>query len=205
VSLAQFTAGVRYWQTTGWPLDFHNSDYNTLAAQNPLGTFTDGWWALILRRLHDWRATRPVSHATITANFQQRRLGLQQAWATSCAPVIGNDISSVPWEQVQAFATLASQLKPDTSLPVLTSKFCHFLLPRVFPVIDGTAMGVYWPQYETHYNLVQQEWNTTPSVDQANLRLQMLTEIRATGQQVSPHFPVETKIVELALIGRFHP
>lgn len=205
VTLADFNAGIRYWRTTGWPLDFHNNDYNSLAAQNPNGNFSPPWWAATLRRLHQWKATRPVAGATITARFNQFQTALQQAWVTSCAPVISSDLSVVPWHQVQPFTDLVSQLKPDTSMPVLTSKFCHFLMPRVFPVVDGKAMGVYWPQYEHHYNLAQQEWNATASVDQDILRQLMVVEIQASGQQVSPHFPMENKIVELALIGRFHP
>ncbi|MFG3685447.1 hypothetical protein [Micromonospora sp. NPDC047740] len=36
----QFAAGVRWWQTkTSWPNDFHNSDYEMLAAQSPDGDF----------------------------------------------------------------------------------------------------------------------------------------------------------------------
>jgi hypothetical protein len=205
VNQADFIAGMRYWATTSWPPDYHNADYNSLAAQNPHGNFTDQWWDATLRRLNQWKATRPVAGATITALFQDHRTALQNAWIASCEPVINSDISAVPWKQIESFAFLASQLKPNAPMPVFTSKFCHFLMPRVFPVVDGKAMGVYWPDYEAHYTFVQLEWNTTAPADQATLRLQMMKEIQTTGQQVSPHFPMETKIVELALIGRFHP
>lgn len=205
VNQVDLAAGMRYWATTGWPADYHNADYNVLAAQNPLGNFTNQWWVATLRRLNQWKATRPVAGATITALFNQHRAALQNAWAASCVPVLNSDISAVSWQQIQSFAVLASQLKPNAPMPVFTSKFCHFLLPKVFPVVDGKAMGIYWPQYKAHYMLMQLEWNTTAPADQALLRQQMTTAIQSTGQQVSPYFPMETKIAELALIGRFHP
>ena len=85
VTSDDLNSGVRYWRTTGWPLDFHNNDYTALAAQNPNGNFSAQWWAATLSRLHQWRATRPVKGAEITARFNQLQTALQQAWTTSCA------------------------------------------------------------------------------------------------------------------------
>jgi hypothetical protein len=44
IDTAQLAAGVRWWRTeTRWPKDFHNADYEVLAAQNPDGAFLDDW------------------------------------------------------------------------------------------------------------------------------------------------------------------
>ena len=114
VTLADFNAGIGYWRTTGWPLDFHNNDYITLAAQNPNGNFSPPWWAATVRRLHQWKATRPVpgnDYRTL-----QRTSG-SSATSLGCVvcSVVNSDIGAVPWQQRRPFADLVSQLKPDTS------------------------------------------------------------------------------------------
>ncbi|WP_329007645.1 hypothetical protein OG271_18195 [Micromonospora rifamycinica] len=109
----QFVAGVRWWQTrTSWPNDFHNSDYEVLAAQNPDGDFRDSWWAGFLSRLTAWNALRPHSQADVTSRFTEHRDELSRTWHQACAPVKDLDITAVTWDQVRTFPEVVAWLKP---------------------------------------------------------------------------------------------
>jgi hypothetical protein len=44
---------------------------------------------------------------------------------------------------------------------VFPSKFCHFLLPRIFPVVDNRAASGS-PTYEKYFNLIKRTWEITP-------------------------------------------
>ncbi|MEU8211738.1 hypothetical protein AB0B85_21360 [Micromonospora sp. NPDC049044] len=203
----QFAAGVRWWQTkTSWPNDFHNSTYKVLAVQNPGGDFRDDWWAGFLRRLTVWKALRPLSQADVTRLLNENRDDLARTWHEACAPVQDMDITGVTWAQVQAFTAVVARLKPVKSeSPVFPSKFCHFLLPRIFPVFDNAAVGGTCT-YEAYFNVIKHAWETTPSALQAELIADLSRLIEGHGGG-PPHenFPMATKITELALIGRRHP
>lgn len=188
-----------------WASDLGNADYEKWARQNPGGNFTLTWWQQYqLPRLTDWHAIRPYSGAELTTRFVQSASALSAAWQVACAPYLERDITSVTWRQIMAFPDEAGKIKPgkDPS-PVFTSKFCHFLLPRIFPVVDNEAVGGGWRTYQAYFRFVQYEWNTTDASTRADLTA-ALTE--ATGSmQLYSGYPVATKIVELRLIGRNHP
>jgi hypothetical protein len=103
-----------------------------------------------------------------------------------------------------AFPNEVGKIKPthDPS-PVFTSKFCHFLLPNVFPVVDNLAVGGGWRNYQTYFRFVQYEWSSTDPSTRADL-VTALTKAAGTTQLYSG-FPVVNKIVELRLIGRSNP
>jgi hypothetical protein len=128
------------------------------------------------------------------------------AWAEACEPYLGDDITSVTWEQVSAFPTLVATIKPTRShSPVFASKFCHFLLPRVFPVVDNEGLGNRWPTYDRYFRHVQDEWIATgPAVRTAMIRT-LTRRIEATGASVFLGYPFVNKVMELRLIGRQHP
>jgi hypothetical protein len=67
------------------------------------------------------------------------------------------DITGVTWAQASGYADLVGEIKPMKGLPspVFTSKFCHFLLPKVFPVVDSEGSGNRWPRYQQYFNQVQ--------------------------------------------------
>jgi hypothetical protein len=96
------------------------------------------------------------------------------------------------------------RLKPTRS-PVFPSKFCHFLLPKVFPVVDGLALAGHPHTCEAYFRLVKGTWETTAQNTQQCLIAEIADLITESGQSLDPAFPVVTKIVELALIGRNHP
>lgn len=202
-----FVAGVRWWQTqTSWPNDFHNSDYKVLAAQNPNGNFRDIWWASFLPRLSTWRALRPVSQADVTARLIANRGDLTRAWRQACEPVKDVDITGVTWDQVRAFPEVVARLKPLKSVsPVFPSKFCHFLLPRIFPVFDNEAVGGSCT-YEAYFNLIKHMWEAAPAALRAELVAELSQLIEDHSERpLFENFPMATKITELALIGRRHP
>ncbi len=46
---------------------------------------------------------------------------------------------------------------------MFTAKFCHFLLPTVFPLVDRAVMGLpFGTRYQAHFEGVQREWAETP-------------------------------------------
>jgi hypothetical protein len=202
VDRREFTAGVRWWRTkTGWPSDFHNADYEVLAAQNPDGAFQDDWWAGFLPRLTLWRALRPFSRAEVTDLLVANRDDLAGAWHQACASVRDKDITGVTWDQVREFPEVVARLKP-TSSPVFPSKFCHFLLPRIFPVFDNLAVGGS-RNYERYFNLIKGTWEVTPADLQASLIAELTQLVEDDGRSpLYVGFPMTTKITELALIGR---
>jgi hypothetical protein len=201
----EFLDGATFWNTsTKWPADFHNSDYRKWSDENPRGNFTEEWWTGFLPTLNRWKATRNAQ-VDVSDRFRELAKDLGEAWRQSCEPYLTEDISTVTWEQVQAFPTVVAAIKPlKHPSPVFTSKFCHFLLPRVFPVVDNLGLGNKWPMYETYFALVQDEWRSTPELVQQQLKARLSEIVEATGDSVFPGFPITNKIVELSLIGRHH-
>jgi hypothetical protein len=206
--LQELQAGIAFWRKkadANWPTDFHNADYRKWAAEKR--DFSDDWWTPFLRRLHDWIAIRPATYAEVTERFVERRDALSLAWATHCAPYRDLDIAGVTWEQVGGFADLVGEIKPMKGLdsPVFTSKFCHFLLPAVFPVVDNEGSGNRWPRYHQYFDHVQSLWASTPDETRATLMAAITDAVESAGAELNPEFPMVNKIVELRLIGRQHP
>ena len=206
--IREFQSGLAFWQTkidVDWPADFHNADYKKWATERR--DFSDEWWTPFRRRLHDWRAIRPATYAEVTSRFIERRDALSLAWAAHCVPYRDLDITGVTWVQVGGFADLVGEIKPMKGLasPVFTSKFCHFLLPRVFPVVDNEGSGNRWPRYQQYFNHVQSLWASTSDDNRADLIAAMTGAVESRGDELSPDFPMVNKIVELQLIGRQHP
>jgi hypothetical protein len=204
----ELQTGIAFWRTkldVKWPADFHNAEYKQWA--NEKCDFSDAWWTPFRRRLHDWIAIRPATYEQVTTRFVERRDALAQTWAECCAPYRDLDITSITWAQVGGFADLVGEIKPMKGLasPVFTSKFCHFLLPRVFPVVDNEGSGNRWPQYQKYFNHVQSLWASTPDDTRATLIATMTEAVESAGAELNPEFPLVNKIVELRLIGRQHP
>jgi len=199
----ELLAGIRYWRTTQWPRDFHNQYYQQkLMPMNPRGVFNDEWWQQFLPVLVDWSATRPKRHDQLTERARSRFQRLTEAWSTFVAPHLNEDIAVVDWSHVHAFPGVVGEVKAVRS-PVFTSKFCHFLAPAIFPVVDNRAMGNPFSSYADYYQTARQEWLGTDSTTQDEL-VTKLTE--AIGP--SPPFdayPMKCKLIELCLIGRRNP
>lgn len=207
-AVRELRAGAAFWRTTNWPRDFHNSDYERWFQENPKGDFTTEWWNRFLKKqLHPWIATRGDTHAAITARFLQNAAALRESWQTVCASHLAHDhdISAVTWEEIRPFPDLVAKLKPtrNPSL-VFTSKFCHFLLPKIFPVGDNLVLGVgQWP-YERYFRHVQRERVSNGVVTQTELVAELTRLIEDRGSRVYSRFPMINKIAELRIIGRRH-
>ena len=204
-AMRELADGVAFWRShPRWPLDFHNGEYQKWARENPHGNFTLEWWQQYqLPRLTRWIATRPYGGADLTPRFIDRTSALCTA-ADGLRPFLGRDISTVTWTEIEAFPNEVAKIKPTRApSPVFTSKFCHFLLPRVFPVVDNAAIGGIWQTYGDYFKFVRDEWSSTDAVTRAAL-VAALT--KAVGvKELFSGFPVTNKVIELRLMGRRHP
>jgi len=199
LTTTEFERGVAYWlNETKWDRDFHNGFYTTMAETNPHGAFDDNWWAGFLPVLRAWIATRPKGSAFLTPRAQERFAAMSTAWALCVEPRLGEDIASVEWRDVAAFPALVAEIK-DVASPVFASKFCHFLAPRIFPIVDNAAMGNPYSIYEAGFNAYRSEWHSTGEAVCESLvsRLSALIE-----GPLAVDFPMTGKVVELCLIGR---
>jgi len=199
LTATELEQGLAYWRTTAWPRDFHNGFYRTMAETNPHGAFDDAWWAGFLPVLRAWIATRPKSSAFLTPRAQERFSALSSTWALCVEPHLGEDIANVEWRDVAPFPALVAEIK-DVASPVFASKFCQFLAPPIFPIVDNAAMGNPHATYEAGFNVYRREWLSTDEAVREALvaRLAGLIEEPLAGA-----FPMTNKVVELCLIGRY--
>ncbi len=199
-NLDELQAGVNYWRNTNWPQDFHNQFYIDLAAHNQIGLFTPGWWPGIFQRLRSWRATRPRSFAYINENTLERLDRLHELWVEVNA--LPDDITTMDLQINNAlifnFVNEIHSIK-NVNSPVFTSKFCHFVSPKRFAVIDRLAMGLPFNSYVDYLHYVRQEWNNTEDEVRNQLINFFTNEI---GHNVYEAYPFHTKIAEVCLIGR---
>ena len=117
------------------------------------------------------------------------------------APHLEADIEGVEWHQLSAFPRLVAEIKDVTS-PVFCSKFCHFLAPRIFPVIDNAAMGAPFRTYEAYFTAARAEWLATRTPTREALVVLLTEEVRARGRPPFSGFPMKCKLIELCMIGR---
>jgi hypothetical protein len=196
---AELDQGVNYWRDkTRWPDDFHNDFYRYMASANPHGAFDDAWWTGFLPELRKWRATRPRGSAFLTSRAQERFSELGQVWDLTVEPNLGHDVATLDWPQISAFPALVGEIK-DVKSPVFTSKFCHFLAPAIFPVVDNTAMGNPFPTYEACFTTFRAEWLSTDEIARQALVFRLAELINAP---LADSYPIKNKIVEICFIGR---
>ena len=175
----EFANGLAYWRDrTRWPADLHNAYYGELAGQNPNGKFDLAWWRTFSRHLTAWKAVRPMSAAELTSRTTSEFESLTQAWQQCCAPFADqSNIADVEWVQAAGWVEVVAAIKPVRS-PVFSSKFSHFLLPQVYPVVDGAVMGMpFGASYQSHFDGVRNEWATTPVSTQNDLRAELFSAI----------------------------
>jgi hypothetical protein len=201
LTLNELEQGIHHWRnSTSWPQDFHNEFYRNRADIHPNGLFTREWWDRFVPVLSRWRALRPQSRASITARATPRFNILTQAWQTAVVPVMESDIATIDWSRISPFPDAVAPIK-NTLSPVFTSKFCHFLAPHIFPVIDNHAMGRPFKSYEHYYLSAQSEWRSTATTVRNTLARRLT---KAIGDPIAS-YPMKCKIIELCLIGRHRP
>ena len=197
----ELDAGINYWRNeTSWPPDYHNAFYRRMRDDINLNyTFDQVWWQKFRRELHRWRATRPKSYAYLTERFEANREALQSAWNLHISANLKKDIENMNWQDICEFPAIVSQIKGVVP-PVFTSKFCHFLAPSIFPVIDNEAMGMPFDSYEEYYNFARDEWRQTNARTQVQLVDHIIIAIGR--EQLFEGYPLKCKVIELCLIGR---
>jgi len=210
LTIEQLNKGIHYWRTTKvkgksqWPPDFHNDYYKNVLTGVRIkdGTFDLQWWNQFYPILHSWRADRRVMRAELTSRVQERFEKLGEAWLAVIVPRLKDDIEKVEWHQIAVFPELVTEIKwlvfPNA---MFTSKFCHLLAPRIFPVSDKDAVGNPFATYEKYYTAARGEWLSTDTAIQTEL-VNVLTE--AIGEPVFSEYPMKCKLIELCLTGRYN-
>lgn len=97
-----------------------------------------------------------------------------------------------------SFPSLAAEIK-DVASPVFTSKFCHFLAPRIFPVVDNRAMGNPFETYRQYFVTGRAEWLGTDAATQDELIRLLSQEV---GAPLFDGYPTKCKVIEICMIGR---
>lgn len=197
-AIEELQNGITYWQGTSWPQDFHNQFYQDLPQVQNNFVFNNEWWNQFIPILRSWLATRPLSSVYLTTRVQDRFQNLNDLWANNIAQILGADIQDLEWVEIEAFAHCVAEIK-NVSSPVFTSKFCHFLAPRIFPVIDNKAMGNRFETYKEYYNAGRDEWlQTNPETRKSLVDLLH----RHIDGPLFGGYPTKCKIIELCFIGR---
>jgi hypothetical protein len=203
LTVRELQEGIKYWrEETCWPTDFHNSFYERdLPTIQGNGSFDQRWWKRFHCLLEDWQATRGCRRTVLDSLAQERFPLLRGTYARVIAPHLGEDIEGVDWPAIAEFPLLVTEIKPLKSpSPVFTSKFCHFIAPSIFPVVDNEAMGKPFGKcYEAHFRNSRMEWLATDSQNRTALADMLAQE---AGTPLFTGFPIKNKLVELCLIGR---
>ncbi|MFP5210053.1 MAG: hypothetical protein ACLGRW_12270 [Acidobacteriota bacterium] len=201
IGLQSLRAGIDWWlENTKWSSEFVNDEYHELYRTRELGINED-WWKATVKRLWGWRAIRapkpPNTQEEINRNgrcfieaiaVQYRKIREK----TSAEP----SIEQLSWEEVAPLFGLALEIKNGSQ--VFACKMCHFLFPKLFLVIDNWATGVM--DYEFCWRGMKEEWGRFSAKHDARRELQ-----GAIKSQKPLHslYPLETKIMELSLIGYY--
>jgi hypothetical protein len=205
LNMGNLEAGVRWWKRPeqGWGNDIINSEYEAIYDSKSAGV-TQDWWDAAVNRLWAWKAIRspkpPNTKEAIRSAGNRRLEEIANQYsiirsATSKEP----QIDDVCWEQIAPLFQLAFEIKSSQKRigsPVFACKMCHFLFPRIFPVMDNLATGVF--DYEFYWRGMKDEWHRFPSKVEALAFLKSSIEITT---QIHPLYPWATKIIELSHIG----
>ena len=203
LTIDELRNGIKLWRSKKkWPQDFHNTFYeHDLAVARSDGLFNDQWWNRFYPTLRDWVATRPKSRAFLTERARERFPALSERWAIAVAPHLDKDIAGLEWRQIAPFPLLVVEIKPlKVPKPVFTAKFCHFLAPQIFPVIDTEAMGSPFSTYGEYFEAARSEWLETNAAIQDRIIALLTDEV---GAPLFSGFAMKSKLIEICIIGRY--
>lgn len=210
-TLNALKGGCKHWQTEltkrKWPCDFHSAFYGDLRAIHERGMFTPAWWAEIIFHLRKWNALRTSTGGLTNAEVQKRAIRASKKLRAELARLHGiKDIadSDATWNKCQPFFTVAFGIKQTTTnSPVFASKLCHFVAPRIFPVIDNEIMGG-TPDYGEYWQYIRGRWLATPKAARREMDDYLRKQIKNAGGTAIKEYPFPCKIAELCLIGERH-
>jgi len=196
-------SGIRYWRERKkkWPADFHNEDYKRLQHLKHSG-LTEEWWEHIVHYLRSWQASR--GKGKTDAYIRERgleRLNQLRAEYDKILRINRHqelDLQTATWTLIAGLYNIASSIK-NVDSPVFGSKLCHFILPNVFPVIDGEVIGVHSNNYANYWGNCSSSWSDCP------IKQELIAILRESiGEQVIEDYPWSTKVTELCVIGSKH-
>jgi len=199
LTAANLKAGIKVLKVSkpAWGNDFHDTLYIELKELKANG-LDEQWWQKIVYKLWDWKAIRPLSRATI---LHEGLKSLPQLRAEYNAILKVTDkreprLETVSWDILSGLYTVASSIKKTKyPSPVFGSKLCHFILPKVFPVIDREMVGVSG-EYREYWINCKEQWMTCTVKQELIMQLQRAMKVQATSD-----YPWASKIVELCKIG----
>lgn len=196
ITIENLTNGIREWRThKNWWQDFDNALYIELKEGRAKG-FDADYLELLIKHLVDWKALRPRTKAFIRERGLERLPRLKKEFENiiTSYPLSQTDMGNIRWESIHKLFYTAWEIK-DVNSPVFASKMCHFLMPRVFMVIDNEFIGVNEP-YEMYWKRCQSAWVKCEEKDKYVEILK--SEI---GENVILDYPWATKITELCING----
>ena len=209
LTIDEFNRGINFWNTKPrWPNDLHNAFYislqnalhNNWEIENP---FNEELIRIIINPLQTWVAIRPKPQNYIIDNYLKSIDILNKIWREDIAPVSKGDITTIEYRSVKRFIETVKNIKGVNSY-VFPSKFSHFLIPKIFPVYDNTALAGIKNNYEEYYEMFRSEWYETDGDVKNQLITAIENKIKSTGGDVLNNYPYQTKAVEICLIGRQH-
>jgi hypothetical protein len=201
LTLININAGIEKWQERGWPNDFHNSLYDNLRKDLHDSDLNEEWWCLVVDKLAQWNATRPLSRDRVRENgiclLERINAEYDYIVKTSEREI---SLATASWTTLSRLFTVASKIKQlKHPSPVFPSKLCHFIFPDAFPVMDRLAVGI-GTRYEEYWLDCSRQWKTCPTKAELIHTLRDIIEHDSPGRLVN-HFPWSTKITELCVIG----
>lgn len=199
ISLLNFRKGVEWWlKNTTWTSEFVNDEYYELYQAREQGINED-WWTAAVNRLWDWKAIRARKPPNTKKEITENGLVLLDPISVQYRKIREGllsepSIERLSWDEVAPLFVLALEIKNGSQ--VFACKMCHFLFPKLFLVIDNWATGVM--DYEFCWRGMKEEWTRFPLKDDVRRELQGAIKSQ---RPVHPLYPIETKIMELSLIG----
>jgi len=183
-----------------WPRDFHNGFYKLLSEkfneyflgiQEP-----ELYLRYIVDNLAIWKALR--GRHGFTKQFLMTKLIEENDLLMGFITVLRNrnlSIDIANYEDIQNIFNFAKGLKRAES-PVFASKFCHFLFPNLFVVVDN-ELSQARTDYRTYWEFCKQSWSLCPNKE---ILKEILNE--EIQNNLIPNYPYSCKIAELCYIGK---
>ncbi|HEX4322971.1 MAG TPA: hypothetical protein VHZ52_18800 [Acidobacteriaceae bacterium] len=199
ISSKNLEFGLKWWiEKTPWGEEFVNDEYYDIYKIRA-GRVDSDWLKLTVDRLWTWRAIRSPRPPNSKDEITRRGFHQIQAISIECERLFGISnselsIEDVKWEDISGLYNLVLPIKCASHM--FASKFCHFLFPKVFMVVDNLATGVI--EYEFYWRGMKEEWSRCQEKD--NLTRILENNIKSS-RSLHLDYPFETKIIELSQIG----
>ncbi|HDY74814.1 MAG TPA: hypothetical protein ENH51_06865, partial [Euryarchaeota archaeon] len=159
LSIDNIKAGIEWWHhKSNWPADLHNKDYYRYYKIRSAG-INENWWNLTVDELSKWRAFRSRYPPNTKDEIKNRGIKVINIVAEGYNKIVKStssepSIDDVSWEQISSLFEALSNIKPKSA--VFAGKSCHFILPKVFIVMDNLGTQVF--DYEFYWRGMKDEW-----------------------------------------------